>query len=255
MAESKRRLNQYNDAVPLYQQYLVSRPDSVDARVGLAECMLGSQRSEEARKMLEDLIAEGQKSFELRLMLGKTFFDLGDYPKAMETLLPLRELWPEDIELTYTLARTYAQLGQDENADPLFKKTEEYRALLKDIDQKIIRVEAEPGNVDLLYDLGHLQLHHVSRDEGRVWLSAALQVNPRHLPSHQDMEKFYVNTGDQGMASVHRGIIQQLGGKPMTAPENNKANPSVPAVVPKKTVASPPATNGAQSPNVQVPSP
>jgi hypothetical protein len=114
--------------------------------------------------------------------------------------------------MNYALARAYAQDGQDSMAEPLFAKTEEGNKFLKDIDLRLIDAEKQPNNAQLLYQVGHDLLHYSSRDEGRVWLQAALQANPSMVEAHQDLYLLFSRSGDTGQAAVHRSAVIQLGG-------------------------------------------
>jgi tetratricopeptide (TPR) repeat protein len=212
MAETKRHLNQWEEAVIYYRQYLQQQPSSIEARKGMAESLLGTQKPQEAISLLEGLVAEGKRDFEAQLLLGRSLLDEGRATEAIERMAPLRELWPDDVDMNYALARAYAQDGQDSMAEPLFAKTEEGNKFLKDIDLRLIDAEKQPNNAQLLYQVGHDLLHYSSRDEGRVWLQAALQANPSMVEAHQDLYLLFSRSGDTGQAAVHRSAVIQLGG-------------------------------------------
>jgi tetratricopeptide (TPR) repeat protein len=178
----------------------------------MAESLLGTQKPQEAISLLEGLVAEGKRDFEAQLLLGRSLLDEGRATEAIERMAPLRELWPDDVDMNYALARAYAQDGQDSMAEPLFAKTEEGNKFLKDIDLRLIDAEKQPNNAQLLYQVGHDLLHYSSRDEGRVWLQAALQANPSMVEAHQDLYLLFSRSGDTGQAAVHRSAVIQLGG-------------------------------------------
>jgi tetratricopeptide (TPR) repeat protein len=231
MAETKRHLNQWEEAVTYYRQYLQQQPASIEARKGMAESLLGTQKPQEAISLLEALVAEGKRDFEAQLLLGRSLLDEGRAKEAIERMAPLRELWPDDVDMNYALARAYAQDGQDSMAEPLFAKTEEGNKFLKDIDLRLMDAERQPNNAQLLYQVGHDLLHYSSRDEGRVWLQAALQANPSMLEAHQDLYLLFSRSGDTAQAAVHRSAVIQLGGT--IAPESaGGSKPSEPAVNP-----------------------
>ncbi|MFM8324483.1 MAG: tetratricopeptide repeat protein, partial [Pirellulaceae bacterium] len=104
MAETKRHLNQWEDAVTYYRQYLRQQPTSIEARKGMAEALLGTQKPKEAIELLEGLVTEGKRDFEAQLLLGRSLLDEGRAKEAIERMAPLRELWPEDVDMNYALA-------------------------------------------------------------------------------------------------------------------------------------------------------
>ena len=243
-AETLLKLDEFDKAVPLYRKYLETRSDNFDAQRGLAEALLGSNQSEEALKMLEMFIANGERSFDIRMLLGRTQFDLGKVDEAIKTLAPLRELWPDDIDLNYTLARAYSQNGQDALADPLFAKTEEGRAIMKDFDIRMRQASQEPENAQLRFELGRLLMNYSSREEGRVWLQGAIQLKPDLIPALQEMEKYYSKKGDTPNAVSFRQALQRLGVAPekKQPSEPPKANDTPPQTLQGQTGKTPPET-------------
>ncbi len=55
-------------------------------------------------------------------IIAMSYFQMEDYGNAEKILLTLVEKTPQDAEVTYTLARTYLEMGQEKRAIPYYSK-------------------------------------------------------------------------------------------------------------------------------------
>jgi tetratricopeptide (TPR) repeat protein len=226
-AQNKSKMSQFAEAVPYYKQYLARVDDNAEAKRGMAEALFGSGAPGESLTLLRELIDGGDRTFETRLLLGKSQLETGDAQGAVDSLVPLSQLWPDDVDLNYTLSRAYSQLGQEERANVHLAAMETGRKKLENIDLRLREAEMSQDNPMLRYEMGHLLLHYSSREEGRVWLQSALMQNPGILQAHQDLEQYFTRTGDSAMALYHRSIIKKMGGEvqpPPNQPANNQSS-------------------------------
>ncbi len=222
-AQNKLKLSQFAEAVPYFNDYLARVPDNAEAKRGLAEALFGSGSPGESQLILKELIDGGNRSFETRLLLGKSQLETGDAKGAVDTLVPLAQLWPDDVDLNYTLSRAYSQIGQEDRANVHLALMEAGRKKIEDIDLRLREAEVAQDNPMLRYEMGHLLMHYSSREEGRVWLQSALMQNPSIIAAHQDLEQYFTRSGDTAMAMYHRSIIKKMGGEvqqPPTPPQN-----------------------------------
>jgi tetratricopeptide (TPR) repeat protein len=229
-AQNKLKLSQFAEAVPYFKSYVERIPDNADAQRGLAEALFGSGSPADSQLILKELIANGNRSFETRLLLGKSQLETGDAKAAIETLVPLSQSWPDDVDLNYTLSRAYSQIGQEDRANVHLAAMEAGRKKIEDIDLRLREAEVAQDNPMLRYEMGHLLMHYSSREEGRIWLQSALMQNPNIIAAHQDLEQYFTRVGNSAMAMYHRSFIKKLGGQvplPPTAPPN--PNPATPA--------------------------
>jgi tetratricopeptide (TPR) repeat protein len=204
MAVNKTRLNQNDEAVPLFEQYLEYRPESTEAKLGLANALQGSNQADRGLEMLRELAGGKDATFESRVDLAQAELESGNARETIDLLQPISEIWPEDIDLNYALGRAYSQLGEDASAEKYLARSEIGRKVVADIDLLIRRANLEPNNAQLKYQIGHALLLHRSRSEGRTWLISAIVVDSQLGEAHRDLAEYYSKVGDTGSAEYHQ---------------------------------------------------
>lgn len=203
MGHNKLRLNQHAEAVPYFEEYLKQAPDDVEAKLGLANSLIGSQQSDRALELLKEWVGRGDSSFDLRFLLGQTLLNSGEAEHAWEALEPLQKVWPKDVKLNLALSQVYSQLSQEEKSSEYAKVSDAGRELIGNVDQMMREIEANPKDARRKYELGKLMLHYSSRDSGRYWLEAAVRIDPNLREAHQELELYYQRAGDREKASYH----------------------------------------------------
>lgn len=160
-------------------QWLADRwPDRPPVRLGLARCYRKLSRSEEAVRLLDDLLLEYPTH-------GETLWERGDLelergkPVAAEPLLrKAAEQRPFDRRVQYSMFRCLLGLERPVEA-------EIYNSRVQQLDSDLIRLNAirtevmkRPDDVALRCEGGLLFLRNGEREEGRRWLQLALRLDP-----------------------------------------------------------------------------
>lgn len=145
---------------------------------------------------------------------GKSAFDAAQYDLAIEPFSKFLLIYPEDIEATYLLGRSYELYGDTESALGLYTQTLELDANHRDAlmhSAQIYQVQndpqnaltmlmqliaIEPMNVEAHYLSGML---HVELGHSEEALDAFLEtthLNPEHLDAHHQIASLYEQQGD-----------------------------------------------------------
>jgi Tfp pilus assembly protein PilF len=65
-------------------------------------------------------------------------------------------------------------------------------------------VMAAPGDPQWRYQAGIILLRNGKKEEGQRWLLSALEMDPRHAPTHAALAALYDQQGKGELASQHR---------------------------------------------------
>ena len=96
----------FAEAEPLLRARLEQNPGDVEARVALAAAVAGLGRTEEARVMYAELLAEGNLEPDALFNLGIQFFRDGAYDQAAESFRRLTELQPSSRDAWFNYANS-----------------------------------------------------------------------------------------------------------------------------------------------------
>ena len=145
---------------------------------------------------------------------GKSAFDAEQFDLAIEPFSKFLLIYPEDIEATHLLGRSYEAAGDTENALRLYVRTLELDANHADAlmrsaqiyraqnDQqnaltmlmKLIAIE--PTNVDAHYLSGILYIELERSEEALDAFLTTTRLNPDHLDAHHQIASLYEQQGD-----------------------------------------------------------
>jgi Tfp pilus assembly protein PilF len=62
-------------------------------------------------------------------------------------------------------------------------------------------------DVEKRYRVGTILMEYGSPEEAAVWLRTALEIDPRHEPSHRALFDYYSRIGDEAQAARHRRFL------------------------------------------------
>jgi hypothetical protein len=68
-------------------------------------------------------------------------------------------------------------------------------------------VQEKPSS-GLLFEIGIILYDHLSRDDGRQWIEAALLVQSTHREARQTLIKYYDRIGQKRKADFHRQLME-----------------------------------------------
>ena len=145
---------------------------------------------------------------------GKSVFDAEQFDLAIESFSKFLLIFPEDIEATYLLGRSYEASGEVENALRFYVRTLELDANHTDVlmrSAQIYRgqndlqnalamlmklIAIEPTNVEAYYLSGMLYVELGRFEEALDAFLATTRLNPDHLDAHHQIAALYEQQGD-----------------------------------------------------------
>ncbi|HMC66914.1 MAG TPA: tetratricopeptide repeat protein, partial [Gemmataceae bacterium] len=233
----KENAAEYADALPDYEEAFKLRPDSNEARLrlanvlyrvgrvreavghfewlrqqesnkqvllGLAKCRYDLHQLDEARQLLEALLAENPSYVPALVERGRVAFRQGQVPKAENLLQRAVKIAPFDRESHVILHRFLDVQGKKAEAQKCLARINEIDVeTLKSLDL-MMQVMDTPDDPNPRYEMGKLLMRTGREEQGVHWLVAALLQDPRHFPSHAALADYYERTGQQDLAEQHR---------------------------------------------------
>jgi tetratricopeptide (TPR) repeat protein len=163
----------------IHYRWLEQRfPDRPEARLGLARCRRRLGQAEEARKLLDSLLAETPDHGEALWERGQLALDEGDAAQAEPWLRQAARLLPYDRRVHYALYRCLLELNRRAEAETVNARVAQLDADVRELDQVRLDVMKRPDDAALRCQGGLLFLRNGERWEGIRWLKLALRLDP-----------------------------------------------------------------------------
>jgi tetratricopeptide (TPR) repeat protein len=181
------------------------QPGNVSVFLCLARCGRALGRVEEARSLLDRLASVDPRNVPALTERGKLALEAGEFDRAERWLRQAVALAPFEYNTNYALYQCLQQQGRQEEAKRYQERVKQVQTdleRLRQITEKI--VTAAPHDPALACEAGVILLRTGQEDEGLRWLTAALQLDPRHPATHQALASYYERVGRADLAARHR---------------------------------------------------
>ncbi len=212
LAQTLKEWYRDDEAKAEYRTVLRQYPQNLEARLGLASCLVDEKLSSEAEKLLQDIPIDDEKNPELTYLQGRIAEAKGEYKLAEQLLRRTIETRPSDRTACYHLIQCYQHLGDDASAS-------KYQDLLDRIEKDLARLVEIPNDKKtklgtdpaLCCELGEVCLRLGLKRRGLHWLQAALFLDPHYRRAHQQLLHYYEQLGPEGAeeAAFHRRMLSQ----------------------------------------------
>jgi tetratricopeptide (TPR) repeat protein len=199
---------QLEKAEKLFERYLQSEPENLDALLRYSEVLRKLGKAEVALDKLQPLLKSVDLSPSVQLQAAKLYLDANTPQKAIDILAKTSQTWPQDVEVASTLSQAHQRLGNESLASKYAEIADEGQKETVLADKMFFELISNPNRTaQQCYELGHLLLHKQSREGGVYWLETALKLDENFVPAHRDMAIFYDRIGKPQLAAVHRRYI------------------------------------------------
>jgi tetratricopeptide (TPR) repeat protein len=208
--------DRYEEATIHLEHLYGRRPADPEVLVRLASCRANLNRTEEALRLLEGLLAE-RPDYEPALCgRGRLLLEQGRVAEAEPWLRRAVITLPYDHMANYALYRCLMQQpGKEAEAAVL-------RDRLNDLERDLTRLKAisnqemslRPRDPALHCELGAIMLRIGQDEYGERWLLSALQCDLRYRPAHAALADYYQRKGEGTKAARHRALARTSGKEP-----------------------------------------
>jgi tetratricopeptide (TPR) repeat protein len=173
-------------------EWLAGRhPGRPEVVLGLARCRRRLGQPEEARRLLDELLAGHPEDVEALAERGQLALDEDDLARAERWLRAAVRLAPHDQRANYSLYRCLSLRGKEEEAKTYRARADRLRADLKRLDEVSKAVMASPDDAALRCEGGILFLRNGEEQEGLRWLNLALRLDPNCTKARRALEDYY----------------------------------------------------------------
>jgi tetratricopeptide (TPR) repeat protein len=205
--------SRHPEAVPHLERLYEEQPTNPDVLVALARCRVVQFRTDEARALLDSVLATHPDHFDALFHRGKLELDTSNFAEAERWLRKALERAPRDPEARYSLYRSLqGQPNRQQEAQAELARWEQDRRT-GDRLTRLLRTEldARPNDPDLAEETGELLLQAGEDQRGLYWLHRALALDPRHAASHRALLAYYERTNNAAKAEEERQKLDALG--------------------------------------------
>jgi tetratricopeptide (TPR) repeat protein len=172
------------------------RPGDVEVLLGLARCRLSLRQPDEARRLLDEVLAQDPRNAEALGERGKLALHTGRPAEAESWLNRALAQAPYDRDTNYTLYLCLEQQKRKAEAARVLEKVERIRTDLQRVSDLRRQVAASPRDASLRSQVGVIFLRNGQTEEGLRWLRSALQLDPHHAEAREALAKYAPQTKD-----------------------------------------------------------
>jgi tetratricopeptide (TPR) repeat protein len=174
------------------------QPDNLRVQVGLAQCRHSLGESDDALRMVEDVLARQPDYGPALTVRGEIAIAAGEYVEGERWLRQAVRVAPNDHQARYHLMLSLYHNGHVEEAKRYEQAIKQWEDDAKRFN-KIVTEEmtGKPQDPDLQAELGVLLLRSGHREEGLRWLQNALRLDPQHAAARQALAEFYKKDGSR----------------------------------------------------------
>ena len=198
------------EAVGHYEAVWRESPGDAAVGVTLAQCRLQLGRSDEARGLLDELLAAHPDDVAALVERGKLAVAEDQCEQGEVWLRRALERDPASLSACRELAQCLGRRGQPEEAARYRQRFENLKAERVKLDTLIARAGQQPGDAALRCEVARLFRLFGEPQEAERWLAAALRIDPRCRPAHEALAECYERRGERDMAEHHKFLARTL---------------------------------------------
>jgi tetratricopeptide (TPR) repeat protein len=209
-------VGRHSEALSHLEALRPRRPGDPELRVRLARCHNALGQMQQARQLLDEVLAEDPGNGLALRTRGEVEMMAGRLDRAEPSLREAARVQPYSYQTQYLLYQVLRQLGKEKEA----KEQLEVAQSLKDRTERLSelsthKLPVRPHDPQLHYEMGTLLISLGQPDLGERWLLSALHENANFKPAHAALADLYEKRGDGDKAAEHR---QQAGAAASPAP-------------------------------------
>jgi tetratricopeptide (TPR) repeat protein len=205
LAVSLVEIGRYQEALTHLEQLRPRRADDPDLLVRVARCHARLERRDEARRLLEEVLAVHPGHGPALMNLGQLLAQSGRLAQAEPLLVQAVRALPASYPANFALYDCLNQQNKAAEARAQLAVADAIKARMDRVAEITTRqLSARPHDPALHCELGTLLVRGGHPDVGESWLLRALQQDPDYRPAHAALADYYRQRGDAERAALHR---------------------------------------------------
>jgi predicted Zn-dependent protease len=210
LAQALTEFGRYEEAVGHLEILHRENPDNVDVRVQLAVCRQRLGNEDQARTLLDRVLAEHPEHGLALRARGQLALAAGQFAEAQTWLTQAVRVLPYDYKAQHALWECLRQQGKTEaaesqraRADKLYERRQRQSEILTHL------MSQKPNDPALQCELGSLYLQLGNPKIGEAWLLNVLRLDENYKPALDALADYYHTRGDEDRADEYRRRAQQ----------------------------------------------
>lgn len=202
-------VGRYQEAYQQMEILGAAHSQDVNVQVRWAICLWRLERAEEARRLLDGVLAEHPHHGLALLTRGQMLLNTGQYAEAEPWLREAARVLPYEHATQNALWECLRQQGKSEEAEAQRERKEAlFERLTQLTDILGHRMQQKPDDPSLHCKLGTLYLQLGSPQMGEAWLLSALRLDPHYQPALEALAQYFQERGDKERAERYRRQAQ-----------------------------------------------
>jgi tetratricopeptide (TPR) repeat protein len=191
--------------------------DSPDLLTGLARCRLNLGQPDEARRLLDGVLAGQPNHWAALSERARLAQQTESAEEAEKWFRRAAAIKPYEQDVLHGLHNCLVQAGKKREAAEVWARVVRVKADLDRVSDLTRQVAKRPHDPALRCEVGTILMRNGLEKEGLGWLATALAEDPRHAATHQALADYYERTGDAERAAEHRQLVS-AGAAPFPLP-------------------------------------
>jgi tetratricopeptide (TPR) repeat protein len=193
------------EALLVYERLYALQPTHPEVLLGLARCRYIQHDVDEARRLLDDLLAQHPHQAAALLERGRLALHAGQGVEAEKWLRRAASAAPRyDVEPLRLLCRFLEAAQQTAEARRCREELRSRENQILDVERRILRANREPDDVALRYEIA-MDLMRLGRQQDAVAaLFFVVEQQPQHGPARQALSDYFERVGQSGRAAYYR---------------------------------------------------
>ncbi len=195
-----------DEAAGHLESVLAADPENAAALVQLSACREAQGRPDDAVALLDRAIAGPKCDAAALHARGRLELQRGRPAVAVGFLRRGIGLDPSDVGLLYTLYLCLQQTGTPGEIRDAEERWRRCDTDLKRVGELSRLIAVSPKDPEPRREIGELFLRHRRTADGVHWLESALELDPRHAPTHRLLAAHYAGAGRPDLARKHTAL-------------------------------------------------
>jgi Tfp pilus assembly protein PilF len=195
---------QVQEALEQYQYLLPRLGETPQVLGGVACCLRALDKPDEARGLLEKVLAEEPHNALALAERGRIAMEYESPAEAEKWLRRAVAEGPAEHDLLYSLFQALQKMGKQKEAAEIQAKFKAIESDLIELREAILQIGATPHDAEARCQAGLILLRNGKDKDGLRWLASALREDPRHAATHRALADYYERSGDSKQAALHR---------------------------------------------------
>lgn len=182
--------------------------DTPAVLIGLSCCCRANRDPDEARRLLQRVIAEHPRMGKALAHRARLAMDTETPEEAEKWFRRAAEASPYERDVLYGLYQVLVRLDRRSEAETVLARLRRVESDITRLQKVTELIAYQENGAEPRCEAGVILIRNGEEKEGVRWLESALRLDPRHAPAHKALAEFYERARDVQQAAWHRQMAQ-----------------------------------------------